>query len=383
MTKHDVPTRGLFENTFGHSAECRSSAPARVNLIGEHVDYCDGLVLPIAIDLRVTLDARIGGNRCVRIASPPLPDCRIELTGNAIERGEPRWSNYLRGVMAGFQQRGVTVPGMDILVTSTVPPGAGLSSSAALEVATATLLEAVTGLELSGDEKALLCQTAEQRYALVPCGIMDQFASIFGRAGAALLLDCRSRQTRYIPLPPGDVAVLLFDTHVKHDLSTGEYAERRRQTEEAAKQLGVASLRDLVDADWRARLAKLPPLLAKRARHVVSEIERVAAFASLAEKRNWRGAGLLMQASHNSLRDDFEVSCAELDFICDIAAAMPGVYGFRMTGGGFGGCCVALAEPQRADGVGRELVAAFRERFQREPSYLVTQAAGGPRVKRL
>ncbi len=354
-----------------------------MNLIGEHVDYCGGYVLPMAIERRTTLQARVFSGRRITIAGPEMPICRIELDGATVPPGEPRWSNYLRGVMAGYQARGAQLPAMEIFVTSTVPIGGGLSSSAALEVATATLLEALTGIRLPGREKALLCQRAENVYARVPCGIMDQFASVFGRAHHVLLIDCRAQTAEAIPLADHDVVVLVFDTRVKHDLAGGEYALRRQETEEAARRLSLASLRELCNTPWHTAVESLPEPLRRRARHVVSEIERVEQFAQQLRAEAWPEVGRLMQASHVSLRDDFEVSCPELDFVAERASELPGVYGCRMTGGGFGGCCVALVERSQIAEVERWLSQAYREQFGIEPATFVTQPGDGPRLRRL
>ena len=228
---------------------------------------------------------------------------------------------------------------------STVPLGGGLSSSAALEVCTATLIEAATGKTIDPVEKALLAQKAEHDFADVPCGIMDQFISALGREGNLLLLNCRTRQTELVPMSDPSVALLVINTNVKHELSGGEYAERRAQCEEAARNLGVKSLRDVTPDQLERGKGKLSAVVYRRARHVIGEIERTVHAAEGIRNSNWPAVGNLMYASHVSLRDDYEVSCAELDTVVEIAEDIGyagGVYGCRMTGGGFGGCCVAL-----------------------------------------
>jgi galactokinase len=230
-----------------------------------------------------------------------------------------------------------------------VPLGGGLSSSAALEVATATLLEAITGQSLDPVAKALLCQQAEHQFAGVPCGIMDQFISVMGRQDHLLLLDCRSRQTELVPMIDPSVALLVTNTNVKHELTGGEYAQRRRQCEATAKALGLASLRDATLASLQQAKDRIDPVAFRRARHVVTEIERTSQTAKAIRASDWRRAGQLMYASHDSLRDDYEVSCAELDAVVEIARSLGrngGVYGCRMTGGGFGGCTVALVKTE-------------------------------------
>lgn len=266
----------------------------------------------------------------------------------------PKWGNYPRGVVAGFQARGIQPGGLDVLLHSTVPLGSGLSSSAALEVCTATLLEAVTGRTLDPVEKALLCQKAEHDFAGVPCGIMDQFISALGREGHLLLLDCRTRKTEIVPMHDPSVALLIINTNVKHELSGGEYAERRAQCEEAVRNLGVASLRDVTAGQLEAGKIKMSETVYRRARHVIGEIERTVQAAKGVRQSDWPTVGRLMGASHAALRDDYEVSCPELDAVVEIAEAIGekgGVYGCRMTGGGFGGCCVALVKASSADAI--------------------------------
>ena len=231
------------------------------------------------------------------------------------------WANYPAGVLAGFLARGISPGGFDALIHSTVPLGGGLSSSAALEVATATLLEAMTGRTLEPVEKALLCQQAEHQYAGVPCGIMDQFISVMGRKDHLLLLDCRSRRTELVPMSDPSVALLVTNTNVKHELGSGQYATRRAQCEAAAKILGVASLRDATAAMLEQAKSRMEDVVFRRARHVIGEIGRTTQAAREIRASNWTKAGELMYASHDSLRDDYEVSCAELDAVVEIARA--------------------------------------------------------------
>ncbi len=371
-----------FREIFGEAPTWEASAPGRVNLIGEHVDYCDGFVLPMAIDRRVTLEAIRVLERRITLRSIGMADAQIELGAGPLAPGQPSWSNYVRGVLAGFARRGAELPGMKILISSDVPAGGGLSSSAALEVAVATLLGAVTGHSISPLDTALLCQQAEHEFAGVPCGIMDQFASVFGRAGHVLLIDCRSRQVELIPFQ-GDVSVLIVDTRVKHELAGNEYAQRRSECEQACRLLGVASFRDLVGTPWHSAVAGLAEPCRRRARHVLAEIERVPAFVSCLRRADWAAAGKLMYASHQSLRDDFEVSCPELDFVVEQAASLNGVLGCRMTGGGFGGCCVALVAKEQVAATQQALRAAYYARYNIESATYVTEPADGPRVRKI
>ncbi len=265
--------------------------------------------------------------------------------------GPAHWPSYVEGVIADFLDRGSNIPAFKAVIQSSVPLGGGLSSSAALEVATATLLEAILGTALDPKEKSLLCQRAEQRFTGVPCGIMDQFSSVFGQKNALMLLDCRSQQIQSIPFTSPEVTLLIANSCVKHKLAGGEYAERRRQCETAARELGATSLREVTLAQLDAASAQISDLSLRRARHVVTENERTIQAANAICEKQWAATGELMFASHESLRDDFEVSCDELDLLVELARAIGlrgGVYGSRMTGGGFGGCTVSLV---RADSI--------------------------------
>lgn len=367
------------EGSAAHPEAWVVSAPGRVNLIGEHVDYSGGFVLPAAIDRRVILTAIPLTERKLRVRSRHETEvAEIDVSG-PVRRGEPAWANYVRGVAAGFQERGIPLPGLEIEIDSTVPAGAGLSSSAALEVATATLLEAVTGFLLDPTGKALLCQKAEHEFAGVPCGIMDQFASVHGREGHALLLDCRDQTFEHIPMRDPSVSILIFDTKVKHSLATSAYARRRASCEAAAAAMGVETLRE-ADLALLERTA-LDTETYRRARHVITETARTVEAAAALKSGDWAAAGRLMRASHVSLRDDFEVSCAELDLVADAALETDGVYGCRMTGGGFGGCAVALVETGKVEAISARLTAFYRERTGIAPAVFLTRPADGPRVE--
>ena len=361
------------------AAPFTASAPGRVNLIGEHTDYNDGFVLPMAIDRHVAIHVRPRGDRLAILRTGRAPQAVTIDLAAPIEPVPRHWSNYPAGVIAGYQRLGFEIPGFDAEITATLPSGAGLSSSAALEVAMATAIEALCGRALPPAEKALLCQRAEHEFAGVPCGIMDQFAVCFARAGHALELDCRSREVVHVPIDDS-VGVMVFDSGVKHALADGDYAKRRQECTEAARKLGVASLRDvslerLVEAE-----GILPATEFARVRHVVAENARVAAYVAALGRRHWPEAGRLMGASHQSLARDYAVSCRELDLIVGIAAGIPGVYGCRMTGGGFGGCAVALVDATRAAEAGRALHAAYREATGIEARWFLTAAGAGPRV---
>ena len=335
---------------FGTEATVTAAAPGRVNLIGEHIDYCDGFVMPFAIDRYIVMAAAANDSREGRIGSTNGEPVTLDLDKRK-EPALPKWANYIRGVIRGFQDRGHTIPGFDAFIMSSVPLGAGLSSSAALECAAATLLEGLLDTVLDTKEKALLCQKAEHDFAGVPCGIMDQFASAFGKANKLVLIDCRSGEPELVPFDNPDLTVIIANTKVHHELSDGGYAARRKNTEDALAVIGKASWRDVEMADVEARWDQLGDPVNRRARHVVGEIARTVAAAKALEANDFEALGPLMAASHDSLRDDFEVSCKELDAMVEIARAIGrsgGVLGARMTGGGFGGSTVTLCESSKA-----------------------------------
>jgi galactokinase len=373
-----------FQKHYGRAPRWIVAAPGRVNVIGEHTDYNDGFVLPMAIERYAIMaadtattpgkisiyDTHFKENATVDISAP-------------VTKGQPKWSNYIRGVLAGFQNRGVTIPALDIAFMSTVPLGGGLSSSAALEVCTATLMEAATGKNIDPIEKALLAQKAEHDFAGVPCGIMDQFISALGREGHLLLLDCRTRKTELVPMSDPSAALLVINTNVKHELSGGEYAERRAQCEEAAKNLGVKSLRDVTADQLEKGKSKLSEIVYRRARHVIGEIERTVHAAEGIRASNWPGVGNLMYASHASLRDDYEVSCKELDDVVEIAEDIGykgGVYGCRMTGGGFGGCCVALVKADAVDAISKKIAADYKAKTGIDATIFASRPAAGATI---
>ena len=372
-----------FAASFGHTPRWLVAAPGRVNLIGEHTDYNDGFVLPMAIERSTVIAAAPNQHRRITLRSATAKGEAVIDLSRPTERGEPTWSNYVRGVIAGFQRLGVSLDGFDAFIESDVPLGGGLSSSAALEVATATLLEAVTGRVLDPVEKALLCQRAEHEFAGVPCGIMDQFTSVMAKEGHLLLLDCRSRTTELVPLCDPSVAVLIINTNVHHELADGEYAQRRAQCEAAAKALHLPSLRDATLDGLQAARERMEPVVARRARHVITEIERTRQAAQAIRAGDWRTAGQLMYASHASLRDDFEVSCAELDLVVELAQSIGesgGVIGCRMTGGGFGGCAVSLVRAEAIPQITKQIADGYRRKTGLEPAIFSSRPAGGARV---
>ena len=370
-------TAARFAEKFGRPPEAIAAAPGRVNLIGEHTDYNGGFVLPMAIERwTVVAGARRTHGPSVRLLSQVLGES-AEFSLDAPAAG---WTSYVRGVLSLCRERGRDVLPVDLLLDSTVPLGGGLSSSASLEVATATLVEALTGAPFAPAEKALLCQQAEHQFAGVPCGIMDQFASVLAQANHLMLLDCRSHETQMVPFADPEVSVLIINSNVKHALSGGEYAVRRSQCETAARALGVSTLREVSAGDLESAQSRLEPVVFRRARHVVTEIERTVQAAEAIRASRWNEAGELMVASHASLRDDFEVSCRELDLLVELAANLDhatGVIGSRMTGGGFGGCTVSLVRSDRVAEISEAMRTGYRKATGIEPELFATRPAGG------
>lgn len=384
-------TINLFAARFGRMPEIVVSAPGRVNLVGEHTDYNEGFVLPIAIDRRAFIAASISrhSSTSTLVAHDLGREVRINLASplTPIARGDDRFfTNYLTGVVEQFRRRtDADIPNLDLLVCSTVPLGAGLSSSAAVEVAMATLLEAVTGISLDPIEKILLCQRAEHEFPGTPCGIMDMYTSVLAQRDHALLIDCRTNTSTHIPLPPAeDMTVIVVDTGVRHDLSAGEYAERRAACERVAGALGIRSLRDatvsMID-DARAKHA-ITEIEHRRAMHVVLENIRTLLAANALREGRLDEFCTQMFESHRSLRHLYEVSCPELDLIVDAAHDLrertgDTLLGARMTGGGFGGCAIILCRAGAADSIETVIRARFQGAFGPNPELFRTTAAAG------
>lgn len=346
----------------------RFRAPGRINLIGEHTDYNEGFVMPAAIDLATWTEAAPRNDRSVVVRSHTFAGEEFAFSLDEDAAGAAAvaaratrgvaWPDYVRGVALVLEQSGYRLQGADLTIRSTVPLGAGLSSSAAIEVSVALALLGLAGHAPDRLAIARMAQRAEHEYAGTRCGLMDQFACCFGEAERAMLLDCRTLVYRAVPLPPG-TCLIVANTMVKRDLASGEYNARRADCEEAALRLGVRSLRD---ADLAALdRAGLPDRMHRRARHVVTENARALAAAQALEQGGLEEFGLLMAASHGSLRDDFEVSCGELDAMVNATAPLPGVYGSRMMGGGFGGCTITLARAEAAGDLMSAIAARYRE----------------------
>ncbi len=383
--------KSRFSKTFGAGGRVHVvRAPGRVNLIGEHTDYNDGFVFPMAIEPQVLFACRARDDGRIRIASTYK---RGEIAEFSIVEhlapGNPRWANYSKGVAAGLMAAGIPLVGMDALIDNTLPAGGGLSSSAAIEVGTARALLALAGNEMDAMRIALIAQKAEHDFANVPCGIMDQTIVAKGQAGHAMLLDCRDLSTRFIPLDANELRVVIVNSMVKHELSGGEYRQRREQCEAGVAYFqkhypgrNVKALRDvtMLQVENAGREGKIDSVVFRRCRHVVGENARATQFADLLVQQKYEDAGQLMVQSHNSLRDDYEVSVPELDFLVESAMKIKGVYGSRMTGGGFGGCTVSLVQPRAVELFTNEIAAAYSKQYRTNAGIFATTATDGASV---
>jgi galactokinase len=374
---HHVQTDPLlseFEQVYHRRPLFLARAPGRVNMIGEHTDYNDGFVLPAAIE------------RETRIVLAPRDDGQVRLTALDLRRettfslhqiatsGDQPWSNYVRGVAYGLKERGYPLAGADMLVHGTVPIGSGLSSSAALEMASVQAFSAAGGFTVPADEAARIGQAAEHMFVGAKTGLMDQLASALGRAGHLLLIDIRSLEYQPVPVP-SNAAILIADTAVRRSLASSAYNERRSQCEQAAVAMGVSALRDatmeMLDA------VELPDIVRRRATHVIEEDERVLRAVEAFRAGDLASAGQLMNASHFSLRDLYEVSSHELDLMAELLRSQPGCYGARLTGAGFGGCCVALMDSNAVAAAIPAVSMAYESATSLKPALYPTRAADG------
>ncbi len=362
-----------FRKRFGGAAPpAVYRAPGRVNLIGEHTDYSLGFVCPVALDLACYIAAAPNDRACLRIYSRQVNDSReVAVDGLAAIRPSGDWTDYVIGVAVQLARSGFAVPALDLYIDSTVPQGGGLSSSASLEVATALAL--LGEWKMNKTDLAKMARAAEVEFVGMPCGIMDQYISVFGRAGAALKIDCRSLDLEVVTLPE-NVEIVAVNTMVKHDLGASAYRDRVAECRRASEAIRVESLRDAA----LDRLDMVPDSVARRrARHVITENARVGAFQAAAAAGDVWEMGRLFIASHWSLRRDFEVSCEELDFLVDAAVALPYVYGARMTGGGFGGCTVNIMKAGSAELFKDRIREAYRNRFHIEPVFYPVRPSAG------
>lgn len=356
-----------------------AKAPGRVNLIGEHTDYHDGLCFPAAIDAFVEVEAREA--EITRIWTD-LNGEEVSFDVNALDRTAlPVWARYPAGVAWALSEAtGKRLPNIEAKVTSSLPAGSGLSASAAIEMAFATLWRTMANLDVTGAELARLGQRAENGFVGMNCGIMDQTASLFGRQDHALFLDTHDPGN---PIPmklPDGIAIVILDTMVKHELAASEYNLRRRESEDAALKLGVSALRWCTLAHLEANSHLLSAIEKKRAKHVITECHRVQLFRNSLDVGDRNGLGDLMRGSHISLRDDFEVSCAESDAMAESAWGAPGCLGARMMGGGFGGACIGLVEASAVEPFLDETAAQYRKATGIEPALRVCRAVDGARA---
>jgi galactokinase len=370
-----------FAEIFGGKPTAVVRAPGRVNLIGEHTDYNDGYVLPVAIDRSVLVAAAPRDDRQVVIHALDFSESAT-FSLDAIEHDQAKtWSNYQRGVAYFLEERGIKLPGLNAVVVGDVPIGSGLSSSAAVEVSMAYTWQVLAGFRLSRVELALLCQRAENEFVGMNCGIMDQFVSALGQRDHALLIDCRSLDYQPVPLP-AEAAVVVADTMKRRGLVDSEYNTRRRECEEGVRILQrylpqVQALRDVSVAQFVEYEGQLPGNVRKRCRHIIYENERVLRSIAALRAGDLNAFGRLMNESHISLRDDYEVSCAELDIMAEAAWKVDGVYGSRMTGAGFGGCTVSLVDEEAIEDFQARVAAGYEEATGIAPQIYVCRAEDG------
>lgn len=370
-----------FRDHFHSDAEPEIyRAPGRVNLIGEHTDYNLGYVFPIALDMACYVVIEQSGGDLLRGYSIDF-DSEFSIRVDDIPHAQPHgdWTDYVIGVACELLRDNVRLEGANLLIRSEVPIGSGLSSSAALEVSSAVALLGSQSLEKV--EIALLAQRAESQFAGIPCGIMDQYASVFGKKGSAIQIDCRSLQHQYVDLPD-HVSIVAVNSMVKHELGTSAYRDRVAECAAAVEALqaidpDIKSLRDVTPEFFVEVQEQIPPLPRQRARHVVYEDRRVEDFAAAARAQNLPEMGKLFVASHRSMQYDYEISCEEIDFLVDTAIKLPGVYGARMTGGGFGGCTVNLVAPEAVADFQNHLASAYKERFGKDAAFYDCNASPG------
>jgi galactokinase len=367
-----------FEQRFQAPPSIVVRAPGRVNLIGEHTDYNEGFVLPLAIDRAVWIALRPRADRQVLAHSLDFADSTAFALDD-LRRDDGGWAEYLKGVAWALQQAGHTLRGWEGVIAGDVPRGAGLSSSAALELAVARAFAAVSELPWDAATMARLGQRAENEWVGVRCGIMDQMISAAGRAGHALLIDCRSLHTEAVPFP-AETTVVVLDTGTRRGLVDSAYNERRGQCEAAARAFGVAALREVSAASFEKECGRLDELTHQRARHVVTENERTLQAAEAMRRGDAATLGRLMNASHASLRDDFAVSSRELDVMVECGRTHPACLGIRMTGAGFGGCAVALIHSEQAEAFTSGVAASYQSRTSIQPVLYVCTATEGATV---
>jgi galactokinase len=379
---HEIADR--FQQVYGTSPRAIFRAPGRVNLIGEHTDYNDGFVMPTAINLYAYSAIAGRADQTLSVYSEQFGET-VELDLAHLE-GPPRkhWSDYVRGVAAALQNEGYPLKGANLFIDGRVPIGSGLSSSAAIEVATALALTTLGGITIPLLQVARLCQHAENEYTGARCGIMDQFISCFGKANHALMLDCRSLSSTPVPLPP-DATIVICNTNVKHELAAGEYNDRRRSCERSIETLhkvlpNARALRDITMQDLERYRGLLSEVDYRRCRHVITENARVTEAADALKRGDLSRFGELMYQSHESLDRDYEVTSTELNLMVELARGLNGVYGARMTGGGFGGCTVNLVDTQEVPEFQAQILSQYQVKTGRVADIYVCSAADGARA---
>ncbi|MFN2577126.1 MAG: galactokinase [Pyrinomonadaceae bacterium] len=378
MTLDQLTTE--FEKLYGRRPHIYR-APGRVNLIGEHTDYNEGFVMPAAIDFSTWVAGTKRDDQIVKIHSDIFKEeAEIDLAQGAA-RNRKHWSDYPLGVAIKLKEAGLGISGANLLVHGEVPLGSGLSSSAAIEVSTGLALLDLSGVKIDRLELAKICQQAENEFVGARTGLMDQFIACFGKAGHAVMLDCRSLESRALPVPD-DVKLVVCNTMVKHELASSEYNARREQCEEGVRILSqrlpnVKSLRDVTLAEVEEFKAELGDVVYKRCRHVTTENDRVLNAADALDHRDLKTFGKLMYESHYSLRDDYEVSSKELDVMVNLAKPIDGVFGARMTGGGFGGCTINLVAVEAVDGFTERIRKGYAQAIGKQPEVYVFSAADG------
>ncbi len=376
----------LFQGLFGDARPRFFVAPGRVNLIGEHTDYNDGFVLPLAINRGTLIAGRSRADRKIRVHSIERQETREFSLDGPLQSHPHDWLSYVEGEARSLEESGWRINGADLLIESNVPVGSGLSSSAALENSVGFALLSLNGYsDIDLKKLALAGQSAEHRYVGTKCGIMDQFITAMGQQRHALLIDCRTLEATPIPLDLPGIAVVIVDSGVKHELASSAYNERRRQCQDGVAFFqqfmpDITALRDISTQAFERYESQLPdPTIRKRMRHVITENERTLFAAEALKHHDAERLGQLMNASHQSLQLDYEVSCAELDLLVELAQGLDGVIGARMTGGGFGGCTVNLVRIDALEGFKQTLEMEYNRQFEYPVSFYVTQPQSGVR----
>ncbi len=385
-------TKNAFQQNFNREPKWIATAPGRVNVIGEHTDYNEGFVFPMAIERNVIICAapalsedKVPAGMAKVISTAKRTPALLKLEGNIQPGPRVEWFEYVQGVIAGYlaENPSVKAESFVAVIHANVPLGAALSSSAALEVAVGTLLEAITDAAVDPVRKALICQHAEHEYAKMPCGIMDQFISAMGEKDHIMLLDCRDYSTKLVPFTSPDLSILIINSRVKHQLSGSEYPERRAACFDSAKILGAKTLREVTMEQLEAGKDQLTEVQYRRCRHVVGEIQRTTDAVEAIQNGDYERMGQLMYESHASMRDDFEISCKELDILVEEARKIGiagGVYGSRMTGGGFGGCTVSLIQTSKMDSIMETIRTNYKAATGINPDLFVTRPAQGAHI---